>query len=494
MSTRTTISLGLVSHTNAGKTTLARTLLRRDIGEVSDRAHVTEVAERHVLIESAEGDVLALWDTPGFGNSARLYARLRQSDNPLGWALSQVWDRMTDRAFWAGQQIIRNAREECDVVLYVVNATESPEEASYITVEMQILDWIGKPVIVVLNQLGPPREQARTESEIALWRASLGGHRCVRGILPLDAFGRCWVQEDTLLQEVEAVLPAELQPAGARLRAAWRARNLDVFERSMRLIARQLATAAADEEQLAELDVQQKIRGWVTNIATGSARNQADVERAQRMLAERLDIAAREATDSIIQLHGLSGRAATDPLRALAQELAVERPTDRDKAGLFGGLLSGAASGVAADLVAGGLTFGAGALIGAVLGALGARGATQAYNLATGRERGRVRWSNEFLTRRVAAALLSYLAVAHFGRGRGEFVRPTTPEHWQHAIDSMTRHRAMLDGAWRAAHDGDRDRTEETLLEVVTALTQDVMTALYPQSAAALFPVSRTQS
>jgi hypothetical protein len=52
MSAPTTISIGLVSHTNAGKTTLARTLLRRDIGEIADRAHVTEVAERHVLIES----------------------------------------------------------------------------------------------------------------------------------------------------------------------------------------------------------------------------------------------------------------------------------------------------------------------------------------------------------------------------------------------------------------------------------------------------------
>ena len=37
------ITLSLISHTNAGKTTLARTLLRRDIGEVLDQAHVTEV-------------------------------------------------------------------------------------------------------------------------------------------------------------------------------------------------------------------------------------------------------------------------------------------------------------------------------------------------------------------------------------------------------------------------------------------------------------------
>ena len=36
------VTLSLVSHTNVGKTTLARTLLRQDVGEVRDQAHVTE--------------------------------------------------------------------------------------------------------------------------------------------------------------------------------------------------------------------------------------------------------------------------------------------------------------------------------------------------------------------------------------------------------------------------------------------------------------------
>ncbi|MEO7007994.1 MAG: GTPase, partial [Caldimonas sp.] len=36
------ISLSLVSHTNVGKTTLARTLLGRDVGQVRDVPHVTE--------------------------------------------------------------------------------------------------------------------------------------------------------------------------------------------------------------------------------------------------------------------------------------------------------------------------------------------------------------------------------------------------------------------------------------------------------------------
>ena len=39
--TPTTINVRLISHTNAGKTTLVRTLLQQDVGEVRDAAHVT---------------------------------------------------------------------------------------------------------------------------------------------------------------------------------------------------------------------------------------------------------------------------------------------------------------------------------------------------------------------------------------------------------------------------------------------------------------------
>ena len=106
--TSATVSLSLVSHTNAGKTTLARTLLGRDVGEVRDEAHVTEQAESHALVDSPAGDRLLLWDTPGFGDSQRLASRLLAAGSPLGWLMTQVWDRWRDRPFWASQQAIRH--------------------------------------------------------------------------------------------------------------------------------------------------------------------------------------------------------------------------------------------------------------------------------------------------------------------------------------------------------------------------------------------------
>ena len=65
--------------------------------------------------------------------------------------------RLRDRAFFLSQQVVRNVRDQADVVLYLVNASESPEDAGYLASELSILEWIGKPVVVLINQTGRPR-------------------------------------------------------------------------------------------------------------------------------------------------------------------------------------------------------------------------------------------------------------------------------------------------------------------------------------------------
>lgn len=123
------IQFALISHTNNGKTTLARTLVGVDIGEVRDAAHVTVFAESHTLLATPQGDTLQLWDTPGFGDSVRLLKRLGQSGNPIGWFLREVLDRYRDRPFWLSQQALRTAKDSADVVLYLVNSSEHPRDA-----------------------------------------------------------------------------------------------------------------------------------------------------------------------------------------------------------------------------------------------------------------------------------------------------------------------------------------------------------------------------
>src|SRR3982750_4781006 len=204
------------------------------------------------MIRSSEGDVLSLWDTPGFGDSARLARRLANLDKPIVAFLAMIWDRWRERALWSSQQAVRNVRDEADVVLYLVNASESPADTGYLTPELQILEWIGKPVIVLLNQTGPPRGRAEDTLDIARWRAAIGTRAFVHDGLSLDAFARCWVQEGALLDAVARALPSSKEAAFARLAAAWRAERLQRFDAAMAAIAEPIARASCDRVAIAD--------------------------------------------------------------------------------------------------------------------------------------------------------------------------------------------------------------------------------------------------
>ena len=513
----TTLSLSLVSHTNVGKTTLARTLLARDIGEVRDEAHVTENAESQVLIESPAGDRLLLWDTPGFGDSLRLARRLAQAGNPIGWFLSEVWDRWRDRPFWSSQRALRHVLGESDLVLYLVNAAEAPEDAGYLDAELQVLGLIGKPVIALLNQLGPAGaadlDAAAEDSLTARWRVRLAATPGVQAVLQLDAFTRCWVQEGVLWRAVAEALPLPQQAAFARLQAAWHQRQTAIWRSAMAELARRLARAALDAEAVEPEGWRGPLRkigstlgktlgkalGWRGD--TGDSPN----ELAMAALAERLDSDLRQSTDTLIALHGLDGRAGSDVLEKLARHYALRQPLDEGRAALWGGVVSGALAGLKADIASGGLTLGGGLLVGGVLGAMAAAGAARGVNLVRGLERPQLAWDARVLDALLASALLGYLAVAHHGRGRGAWVDEAPPTRWTAAVQAVLQaRRGEIDAVWRQRVDllgraatppsptgsgevaGSNTAIVRALQGLFESASVDALVRLYPEAGAAL--------
>jgi hypothetical protein len=468
------ISLSLVSHTNVGKTTLARTLLGRDVGQVRDAPHVTEFADVYTMLETPQGERLQLWDTPGFGDTVRLVKRLRQSATPFGWFMSAVWDRWRDRPFWASQQALRNVRDEADAMLYLVNASESPEAAGYVAAEMELLAWVAKPVIVLLNQLGPPREAALEAADIARWRRHLAAFDTVREVLPLDAFARCWVQELTLLRAIENVLPdgAQRERMG-RLRMAWQAQREQTFDAAMHAIAASLARLASASETLPEgggvgARLRTNLRNVGAAVGLGKPADDTPAALAQGALARRLDEEVRANTRELIELHGLEGDAQEQILMRLATHYELRLRLDETKAAVWGGMVTGALMGLKADVLSGGLTLGGGLLAGGLIGALGAAGLARCVNLVRGTERSWVAWNAEALDQMVDAALLRYLAVAHFGRGRGEWAQSESPPFWKDVIaQALAPHREALATLWasrgsRRSGNGEGDDDGET--------------------------------
>lgn len=465
------VVLSLISHTNVGKTTLARTLVRRDVGEVADQAHVTEATERFVLYRSAAGDEVVLADNPGFGDSARLLRRLRGLPNPLAWLVGQVWDRFRDRPLFCSQQAVRHVRDEADVVLYLANASEDPAEAGYLPLELELLAWVGRPVLLLLNQTGAPTAASAREAELARWRAFAAAHPLVRDVLPLDAFTRCWLQEGVLFERIRGLVPEDRRDLLDALVAQWRAEQRETLRRSIAALAEPLARAATDAEP----------------VASGRRR---DVRRAADALATRLAEATNAATERLVALHGLEGEAAAALRVELADVTAPRERGDPWRRSIFGGLVGGALGGLAADLATGGLTLGGGTLVGAILGAAGAGGLAAGTELLRGGEAPRVAWSPAFLDRLATDAVLGYLAVAHFGRGAGTFRVRDRPALFRDAAErALASRRESLRAALRLFTDPApeaRPAASALLEEALAGAVRSALLELYPEGAEAL--------
>ena len=211
-----------------------------------------------------------------------------------------------------------------------------------------------------------------------------------------------------------------------------------------------------------------------------------------RTLSERLDAAIRTSTDRLIAIHHLDGSAADEVMARLASNVTTDSPVDERKAAIIGGFVSGALTGLAADLASGGLTFGAGLLAGGVVGAFGAAGLARGFNLVRGKTESTLRWSDEFVSALVPAAVLRYLAVAHYGRGRGEWSASEYPPFWRDTVAAViARHDLAPTVALRNGDDCDTERLAAAWQATLATIVLAVLESLYPAAAADALPRAR---
>ena len=484
---KTTIDVMLVSHTNVGKTTLIRTLLGKDVGEVLDAPDVTTAVTSYDLALGNGGEALRLWDTPGFGDSFRLAKRLQQKYWWWAWLVREVWDRFKNPRLWRAQRVAIDLKARADVVLYLINSVERPVDAIYVSPEVAVLTWVGKPVLAILNQINNSKRSGSESAAIDEWRNALAVFPAIKSSLALDSYTRCWVQELILYDEIGHVLQHPHYAIYSCLSKAIQLAHHQRFDTSIAAIANYLLETAADQVELASGSFDQLKDLWDLlrkKAPWGSSDELRPQELAMEALAQRFMGTTKAVTDKLIEINRLTGVSSGEIVETANEKFSFDTPVDETTSALAGGVISGALTGLGADLMSGGLTLGTGALVGAVLGAVGAAALAKGYNVYTDTGKRIVGWSPESLNDAFTKSVLLYVAIAHFGRGQGQWNRKDDPEYWCGVVhDSVNRYRDRLSQLWaRAASEGNSSQMRQECTDVLRFVLIELLNRLYPEA------------
>ena len=365
------IAIAVVGHTNAGKTSLLRTLTRRSgFGEVSDRPGTT----RHVESVDLRIDgrpAVRLLDTPGLEDPVGLLAALGplRADMTPPQRIRAFLQSADARGRFEQEAKVLRALLDVDAALFVVDCRE-PVVAKF-RCEVEILAACGKPVLPVLNFV---RDEAARE---ATWQALLSDF-ALHALVRFDAVAPYAGAEQRLYRDLRTLLPsrdAELNAMTEFLEAERLARQ----EGSLRVIAETLVDVVA-----ARVTLERDEAAEAGRKAKALAALRTDtLRRAQRGVQELLQVHAFRPDEADLRLlPWLDGRWESDLFDA-------ETLLDAGKK-LGTGAAVGASIGLAADAALAGLSLGTGAAIGAVLGGAASQGfglmGRRLRNYALGRE------------------------------------------------------------------------------------------------------------
>jgi hypothetical protein len=387
----TPLRIAVVGHTNAGKTSLLRTLTRRrDFGEVSPRPGATRQTEAVDLV--VQGQVLIeFWDTPGLEDAVALEAALAALPMPAGPPVAAgesptaasdgasaptpierlrafLQSPLAQGEFEQEAKVIRAMLAELDAAMLVIDCRE-PVLPKY-RAEFRLLAACAKPIFPVLNHVAAAG--ARPDDWLqALREAGLHAHALFDAVAPFAG------AEQALYADLASLLPARRAQL-ARVREAL-AHEAGLRQRAACQVAAQSLLAVASLRELVAAEELKQPR-----------KKQLILDAFQRRVMQALQ--APQAR--VLDLYGFgAGDAQMAALGNLAGEWAddVFNPELLKHVGLrLGtGAAIGAAVGVAADLALAGLSLGTGAALGATVGGIASQGWKPAWALLRQRLQGR---------------------------------------------------------------------------------------------------------
>ncbi|NEO56210.1 MAG: hypothetical protein F6K54_25905 [Okeania sp. SIO3B5] len=180
------IKIAVTGHTNSGKTTLIRTLIKKEIGEIDDRANVTKDVKPTPY--EYEGLQAVFIDTPGFQQANLLLFLQQQGLTELNSELEKKLEY--EIKAWG-------TIKSSDVILYIVSLETVPDDSH--KEEIKLVVSAQKGVVALLNK-GISQFQASPKSDVVAERITRIGQwkdiLCNCGVSESFVFDAHWYNPD----------------------------------------------------------------------------------------------------------------------------------------------------------------------------------------------------------------------------------------------------------------------------------------------------------
>jgi len=345
-------AFAVVGHPNKGKSSIVATLAEDEAVLIAEDPGTTRRAAEYRF--SVDGETLyVLWDTPGFQRPRPvldwLEARTDGAHTRARAVADFVSEHRDDPHFQDEVELLRPVVDGAGI-LYVVDGAK-PYGTEY-ELEMQLLQWTGRPRMALINRIGPG-------DFVAEWRQALGQYFAI--VREFDAVKADFAKRLALLR------------AFAELDERWRA----PLERAV--------VALEEERGRRRVRSARAIAGFIADAVTGIERARlddgADARALEQRLLDKLERRIERAEqDARRTVQALYRHQRLSPSTAEA-ELLDTGLFAREDWELFGlsrsqllwtGAVSGAVAGSGIDVLLGGASLLLGAGIGALVGGAGA--------------------------------------------------------------------------------------------------------------------------
>ncbi|NJK69707.1 MAG: hypothetical protein HC786_07270 [Richelia sp. CSU_2_1] len=323
------INIAIAGHTNVGKTTLIRTLMKASVGEVRDSPNVSQ-REQAYYFNGIQANFI---DTPGFQNASAMEMYLDMLDENPNCKMPQK--HKDDITY---DEKAMKALEKSNLVLYVASLSSVPDDS--FKGELSIIKRKCSKIVAIINQYEKElRASSATEVEnrVEQWNTFFRG-QSVNSIIVFDAHWDNPAKISQIYDEIVKILDPEQRSQFLEGLKRYKERQLEITREACSMLASLIKDCAEDAFVI---------------ITKGDFNKPQKVEEAKEQVARKINGSLAEFIYCVSDLYKV---AAEHPTTSKDELLLLMQP----KANYLGRI--GTGSGAAA--IIGGVS----AFMGAILG------------------------------------------------------------------------------------------------------------------------------